>query len=70
MVIALLFAISASVVPISQSLAAGERLGATCTTEGVFTGTKSTSLVCAKNGNRLAWQRVKLSSGGGSPRAR
>jgi len=67
MVIALLFAISASVVPISQSLAAGERLGATCTTEGVFTGTKSTSLVCAKVGNRLTWQRVKLSSGGGSP---
>ena len=65
--IAFAFAISASVVPMTQSLAAGERLGAACTTEGVFTGTKSTSLVCVKTGSRLTWQKVKLASGGGAP---
>jgi len=66
--IAMAFAISASVVPISQSFAAGERLGARCTTEGVMTGTKTTSLVCVKGSNgKLTWQRVKLSSSSGRP---
>jgi len=66
--IAMAFAISATVVPISQSFAAGERLGARCTTEGVMTGTKTTSLVCVKGSNgKLTWQRVKLSSSSGRP---
>jgi raffinose/stachyose/melibiose transport system substrate-binding protein len=66
--IAMSFAISATVVPISQSFAAGERLGARCTTEGVMTGTSSTSLACVKGANgKLTWQRVKLSSGNGRP---
>ena len=66
--IAMAFAISASVVPLSQSFAAGESLGKSCTTEGLMTGTKSTSLVCVKGGNgKLTWQRVKLASGTGRP---
>ena len=66
--IAMAFAISATVVPISQSFAAGESLGKRCTTEGVSTGTKSTSLVCVKGGNgKLTWQRVKLAAGNGRP---
>ena len=66
--IAAVFAISATVVPISPSFAAGETLGKACPTEGVMTGTKSTSLICVKaeNGKRI-WQRVKLSSGNGRP---
>ncbi|MFM8843020.1 MAG: hypothetical protein ACKOFJ_02185, partial [Actinomycetota bacterium] len=61
--IAATFAISATVVPISQSLAAGESLGKACTTKGVTTGTKSTSLVCAESANgKLTWQRVKLAA--------
>ena len=66
--IAAVFAISATVVPISQSFAAGESLGKSCTTEGVMTGTKTTSLICTKGSNgKLTWQRVKLSSGNGRP---
>ena len=66
--IAMAFAISASVVPLSQSFAAGESLGKSCTTEGLMTGTKSTSLICVKGGNgKLTWQRVKLASGSGRP---
>jgi len=66
--IAMAFAISASVVPLSQSFAAGESLGKSCPTEGVSTGTKTTSLVCVKGSNgKQTWQRVKLSSGNGRP---
>ena len=66
--IAMAFAISASVVPLSQSFAAGESLGKSCTTEGVMTGTKSTSLMCVKAANgKQTWQRVKLASGNGRP---
>jgi len=66
--IAMAFAISATVVPISQSFAAGESLGKSCPTEGVMTGTKSTSLICTKGSNgKQTWQRVKLSSGTGRP---
>jgi raffinose/stachyose/melibiose transport system substrate-binding protein len=62
------FAISATVVPISQSFAAGESLGKSCPTEGVMTGTKSTSLVCVKGSNgKQTWQRVKLAAGNGRP---
>jgi raffinose/stachyose/melibiose transport system substrate-binding protein len=67
-VVAAVFAISATVVPISQSFAAGESLGKACPTEGVMTGTSSTSLVCVKSANgKQTWQRVKLSSGNGRP---
>ncbi|MFM8385038.1 MAG: ABC transporter substrate-binding protein [Actinomycetota bacterium] len=66
--VAMAFAISATVVPISQSFAAGEALGKSCPTEGVMTGTKSTSLICVKNANgKQTWQRVKLASGSGRP---
>ena len=66
--IAMAFAISASVVPLSQSFAAGESLGKSCPTEGVSTGTKSTSLICVKGSNgKQTWQRVKLSAGNGRP---
>ena len=66
--VAMTFAISATVVPISQSLAAGESLGKSCPTEGVMTGTKSTSLICVKSSNgKQTWQRVKLASGTGRP---
>ena len=62
------FAISATVVPISQSFAAGESLGKSCPTEGVSTGTKSTSLVCVKSADgKQIWQRVKLAAGNGRP---
>jgi len=61
--IAGLFAISATIVPITGSFAAGESLGQKCTTEGESTGTFSTSLVCAKNSaGRLVWTKVKLSA--------
>jgi raffinose/stachyose/melibiose transport system substrate-binding protein len=64
-VIAAVFAITASVVPLSQGFAAGETLGAKCTTEGYQTGTKSTSLICVKSAaGKLTWQRVKLNAGG------
>ncbi|MFM7776450.1 MAG: ABC transporter substrate-binding protein [Actinomycetota bacterium] len=66
--VAMAFAISATVVPISQSFAAGEALGKSCPTEGVMTGTKSTSLICVKSANgKQTWQRVKLASGSGRP---
>jgi raffinose/stachyose/melibiose transport system substrate-binding protein len=66
--IAAVFAISATVVPISQSFAAGESLGKSCTTEGLMTGTKSTSLICTEGAKgKLTWQRVKLASGSGRP---
>jgi raffinose/stachyose/melibiose transport system substrate-binding protein len=66
--IAAVFAISATVVPISQSFAAGESLGKSCTTEGLMTGTKSTSLICTEGAKgKLTWQRVKLASGNGRP---
>ena len=66
--VAALFAISATVVPISQSFASGESLGKSCPTEGVMTGTKSTSLVCVKSASgKQTWQRVKLAAGNGRP---
>jgi raffinose/stachyose/melibiose transport system substrate-binding protein len=67
-VIAAVFAITASVVPLSQGFAAGETLGAKCTTEGVMTGTKSTSLICTKSAaGKLTWQRVRLSGSSARP---
>ena len=66
--IAMAFAMSASVVPLSQSFAAGESLGKSCPTAGVMTGTKSTSLICVKGENgKQTWQRVKLAAGNGRP---
>ena len=67
-VVAAVFAISATVVPLSQSFAVGETLGGKCPTEGVMTGTKSTSLVCVKGSTgKLSWQRVKLNDSGARP---
>ena len=64
-VITAIFAVTATVVPLSQGFAAGETLGAKCTTEGYQTGTKSTSLICVKSAaGKLTWQRVKLNSSG------
>jgi raffinose/stachyose/melibiose transport system substrate-binding protein len=66
--VAMTFAISATVVPISQSFAAGESLGKACPTVGVSTGTKSTSLICVKSSSgKQTWQRVKLAAGSGRP---
>ena len=66
--IAMAFALSASVVPLSQSFAAGESLGKSCPTAGVMTGTKSTSLICVKGENgKQTWQRVRLAAGNGRP---
>ena len=65
--IAAAFAVTATVVPMTASQAAGERLGASCTTEGGFKGTKSTSLICNKVNGKLVWQRVKLAAGPGRP---
>ncbi len=65
--IAAAFAVTATIVPLTASQAAGERLGAKCTTEGYMTGTKSTSLVCQEKNGKLTWQRVKLASGPGRP---
>ena len=63
LVVAGIFAISATIVPITGSFAAGETLGAKCTNEGESTGTFSTSLVCKKNSSgRLVWSKVKLSA--------
>ena len=43
-------------------------LGAKCATEGVSTGTTSSSLICVKQSNgALKWQRVKLNSSGQRP---
>lgn len=68
LMIAGLFAISATIVPVTASFAAGESLGAKCTNEGESTGTKSTSLVCKKNSSgRLVWAKVNLSASNLSP---
>lgn len=61
--IAGMFALTASLVPLTASQAAGEVRNAKCSNEGETTGTKSTSLVCKKNGaGRLVWQTVQLSA--------
>ena len=65
--IAAAFAVTATIVPLTASQAAGERLGAKCTIEGYMTGTKSTSLICQDKNGKLVWQRVKLASGSGRP---
>lgn len=62
----ILFALVATSLP--SALAAGEVFGKTCTTEGVSTGTKTTSLVCAAGSNgKLSWQRVRLGQTYGVP---
>jgi len=59
--IAASFALTATLVPLTASQAAGEVRNQACKNEGETTGTTSTSLVCAKNGSgRLVWQTVKL----------
>jgi raffinose/stachyose/melibiose transport system substrate-binding protein len=61
--IAAAFAVTATIVPLTASQAAGEVRNQACKVEGELTGTKSTSLECAKNSQgRLVWQRVKLSA--------
>jgi raffinose/stachyose/melibiose transport system substrate-binding protein len=42
--------------------------GATCSTEGISTGQKTTSLICQKNGaGKLTWQRVRLGGSYAAP---
>ena len=42
--------------------------GKKCTTEGVSTGQKTTSLICAEGANgKLTWQRVRLGSSKAAP---
>jgi raffinose/stachyose/melibiose transport system substrate-binding protein len=61
--IAAAFALTATIVPLTASQAAGEVRNQKCTNEGELTGTKSTSLECKKNSQgRLVWQRVQLSA--------
>lgn len=68
LMVAGLFAVSATIVPVTSSFAAGETLGAKCTVEGESTGTKSTSLICKKNSSgRLVWAKVKLSGSNLAP---
>ena len=61
--IAAAFAVTATIVPLTASQAAGEVRNQKCTNEGEMTGTTSTSLMCAKNAQgRLVWQRVRLAT--------
>lgn len=65
-VAAVAFALVATTLP--SAFAAGEVFGKSCTTEGVSTGQKTTSLICVKSsGGKLTWQRVRLGSTTGSP---
>ncbi len=42
--------------------------GKKCTTEGVSTGQKTTSLICTEGSNgKLTWQRVRLGSANAQP---
>jgi raffinose/stachyose/melibiose transport system substrate-binding protein len=60
------FALVATALP--SALAAGEVFGKACATEGVSTGTSSSSLVCKEGSNgKLTWQRVRLGQTYGSP---
>jgi raffinose/stachyose/melibiose transport system substrate-binding protein len=52
----------------STQAAATPKFGATCTTEGVSTGTSTTSLVCQKNSaGKLTWANVRLGQATGKP---
>lgn len=65
-VAAVAFALVATTVP--SAFSAGEVFGKKCSTEGISTGTSSTSLVCKENAaGKLTWQRVRLASGNGAP---
>jgi len=61
--IAAAFALTATLVPLTTSQAAGEVRNQACKNEGEQTGTKSTSLVCKKNAQgRLVWTQLKRSA--------
>jgi raffinose/stachyose/melibiose transport system substrate-binding protein len=62
----IVFALVATTLP--SAFAAGEVFGKRCTTEGVSTGTSSTSLICKANASgKLTWQRVRLGQSTGTP---
>ena len=64
----IIFALVATTLP--SAFAAGEVFGKRCTTEGVSTGTSSTSLICKANASgKLTWQRVRLGQSFAPPRA-
>ena len=63
---AIAFALVATSLP--SAFAAGEVFGKACTTEGVSTGQKTTSLICTEGSNgKLTWQRVRLGSTKANP---
>jgi raffinose/stachyose/melibiose transport system substrate-binding protein len=63
---AIVFALVATALP--SATAAGEVFGKACPTEGVSTGTSSSSLVCKESSNgKLTWQRVRLGQTYGAP---
>jgi len=52
----------------STQAAATPKFGTACTSEGVSTGTSTTSLVCVKNSaGKLAWANVRLGQASGKP---
>lgn len=67
-VAAVAFALVATSLTTGAQAAQTPSFGKACTTEGVSTGTTSTSLVCQKGANgKLSWQRVRLASTNGQP---
>lgn len=63
---AIVFALVATALP--SATAAGEVFGKACPTEGISTGQKTTSLICAQSANgKLTWQRVRLGSTNAQP---
>jgi raffinose/stachyose/melibiose transport system substrate-binding protein len=63
LLIAGIFAVSATIVPLTASFAAGEVRGKACQNAGETTGTSSSSLICEKNrSGSLVWRPVKLSA--------
>ena len=65
-VAAVAFALVATTLP--SAFAAGETFGKSCTTEGVSTGQKTTSLICTLGTNgKLTWTRVRLGGSYAAP---
>lgn len=65
-VAAVAFALVATTLP--SAFAAGEVFGKSCTSEGVSTGTLTTSLICVAGTNgKLSWARVRIGSSKANP---
>ena len=65
-VAAVAFALVATTVP--SAFSAGEVFGKSCTTEGISTGTTTSSLICAVGTNgKLSWARVRIGSSRANP---